>query len=511
MGPGRSSSLHIGGDSSAVAGSGQTGDTSDRSTGVDLRDAPRAPPFPLDKGKGKIDQIKYPGGSEYLKCAVQNALVVGPRQVGPLYGATFARRYRLPFGVRVWSPDVLTSYVVSVTKMICFLEVAFDNGLRFPLHPFIKGVLQHFNVCPSQLSPNGWVILVSLLVFFRDRGVGVPSIALFLYLLGAKETVEGFLYFSKHTDASLVISDLPSSHRLWKERCFFVSDRNWEYNPLDQDDTLGVLVTWTTPENLREYRFVFGIVFVRSLGISNSALFACFLGALPHLSPKDNVIAQELAECPPCPYAKLIKSDIPGPSSSRSTRSDALRPSPPSTMKASPIGPSAAKPTKGELLARVDTLSQKSRSVKWKTLDSVEKEHPAWGKVPKLGASSSSPSTHVRMPGQALSPPPEVSKVLSSQPRSRSAVKAKGSSGRVVEQPLAVMPINVWNLPVQSVKPPSSRAEELKRKDSEIGGDGDSLLLNAELAAGTVSSILKDSDLKRSSALPVDEALALSL
>ena len=48
-------------------------------------------------------------------------------------------------------------------------------------------------------------------------------------------------------------------------------------------------------------------------------------------------------------------------------------------------------------------------------------------------------------------------------------------------------------------------------RDSETGGDGDSLLLNAELAAGAVSSILKDSDLKRWSVLPVDEALALSL
>ena len=53
--------------------------------------------------------------------------------------------------------------------------------------------------------------------------------------------------------------------------------------------------------------------------------------------------------------------------------------------------------------------------------------------------------------------------------------------------------------------------EGLKRKDFETGGDGDSFLLNAELAAGAVSSILKDFDLKKSSALPTDEALALSL
>ena len=99
---------------------------------------------------------------------------MGSSKVGPSYGATFSRRYRPPFGVRVWSPDVLTSYVVSVPKMVCFFEAAFDNGLRFPLHPFIKGVLQNFNVCPSQLSPNGWGILVGLLFFLGTRGLVFP-------------------------------------------------------------------------------------------------------------------------------------------------------------------------------------------------------------------------------------------------------------------------------------------------------------------------------------------------
>ena len=252
MGPGRSSSLRIGGDSSTVASFGRTGGASDRSIGVELQDAPGAPPFPLDKGKGKVDLIKYPGRSEYLKSSVQHALTMGPSKVDPSYGTTFARRYRPPFGVQVWSPDVLTSYVVSVPKMVCFFEVAFDNGLRFPLHPFIKGVLQHFNVCPSQLSPNGWGILVDLLVFFRDRGLCVPSVALLLYLFSAKETAEGFLYFSRRSGSPLVISDLPSSHRLWKGRYFFVSGRNWEYDPLDKDDTLGIPVAWTTPKNLCE-------------------------------------------------------------------------------------------------------------------------------------------------------------------------------------------------------------------------------------------------------------------
>ena len=216
--------------------------------------------------------------------------------------------------------------MVPVPKMVCFFEVAFDNGLRFPLHPFIKGVLQHFNVCPSQRSPNCWGILVGLLVFFRDKGLGVPSVALFLDTFSAKESSEGFLYFSRRAGAPLVIFDLPYSHRLWNERYFFVSGCNWEYDPLNKEDTLGVPVAWTTPENLREYHFIFGIVFMRTLGISNSTLTACLLGVRPDLNPEYTVIAQELAECSLCPYLELIRSDIPGPSSLRSTRSAALMP-----------------------------------------------------------------------------------------------------------------------------------------------------------------------------------------
>ena len=60
MGPGRSFSLRIGGGTSTVASSGRTGGAFDRSAEVELRDAPGAPPFPLDKGKGKVNLTKYP-------------------------------------------------------------------------------------------------------------------------------------------------------------------------------------------------------------------------------------------------------------------------------------------------------------------------------------------------------------------------------------------------------------------------------------------------------------------
>ena len=257
MGPSRSFSLRIGDDSSTVTDSGQVRDAPGYSESVKPRNALGAPPLPLDKGKGKINLIKYPGGSNYLDSAVQHAVTVRPSKVDPSYGVTFAKRYRPPPSVRIWTPDVLNFYAASVPGMVCFFEVAFNNGLRFPLHPFMKGVLQHFNICPSQLAPNGWGILVGLLAFYRDRGLGIPSVALLLHLFSPKETTEGFLYFSRRFGAPLVISDLPSSHRSWKGRYFFVSGFNWEYNPFDRDDTLGVPTAWSAPDNLREYLHYF--------------------------------------------------------------------------------------------------------------------------------------------------------------------------------------------------------------------------------------------------------------
>ena len=53
MGPGRSSSLRIGGDFSVVAGSGRTRGTSDRSAAVGLRNAPGALPLPWTTVRGE--------------------------------------------------------------------------------------------------------------------------------------------------------------------------------------------------------------------------------------------------------------------------------------------------------------------------------------------------------------------------------------------------------------------------------------------------------------------------
>ena len=99
MGPGHSSVLRIGSNSAEASSSGRTNGGNDSLTVVVHRAAPGEPPFPLDKGKGKINEIRYPRGSEYLRVAIHNAEAVSPNRVEPLYGEIFAARYGPLFGV----------------------------------------------------------------------------------------------------------------------------------------------------------------------------------------------------------------------------------------------------------------------------------------------------------------------------------------------------------------------------------------------------------------------------
>ena len=111
--------------------------------------------------------------------------------------------------------------------------------------------------------------------------------------------------------------------------------------------------------------------------------------------------------------------------------------------------------------------------------------------------------------------PPTRGKTLKvgPSPSPSSAVRAEDYLGRADEPPLEVLPISVWSPTSRGAAPPPTRPDEVtgNRDRSEAAGDEDSLLSHDELVAGAVSSILRDSDLRRVCALPVEEALALLL
>ena len=69
-GPNCSFGLRIGGSSAEEPDLGQTGDGSEHPALVVDRVPSTEPPSPSGKGKGKVSEIRYPGGSDYLRVAL---------------------------------------------------------------------------------------------------------------------------------------------------------------------------------------------------------------------------------------------------------------------------------------------------------------------------------------------------------------------------------------------------------------------------------------------------------
>ena len=180
-----------------------------------------------------------------------------------------------------------------------------------------------------------------------------------------------------------------------------------------------------------------------------SILSACFPEARLNLSAEDNVIALVLEGYPARPYAELIRSDIPGPSSLRPARSSASR----SLLATAPgsflIRLTAATPTRGEILVHLGAAPRKPRNVKRKKPSSTEEDRPVSAKVHKLGVSPTA-----REPERASSPLAEAPMILSPPISSTPDGGAKSPSNAVTEQSLVVMPITVWNPPLEKVQSP---------------------------------------------------------
>ena len=227
----------------------------------------------------------------------------------------------------------------------------------------------------------------------------------------------------------------------------------------------------------------------------------------PNLTPEDKEEKQKLAKYLPRVYSELIRYDIPRPSSVNPSQPPALRPSLPFFMKTSHEGPYAVKPTQEELQARVESLAKK-RSVKHRDQAPLESSPAIRGKIRRLGASSrpsiakeQGSSDQVSVRGQVPPSVVEVPKVAG----------LRNPSRRTAKPPLEVLPISVQSPSAQNIQLPPMTPEDEGRDHFGTEGDKHSLLTNLELTAGAVSSILRDSDLKRADAMSVEEALDLSL
>ena len=66
----------------------------------------------------------------------------------------FKDRFQFPEWVRVRLPNKGERACNFFPGEVCFYESSFACGLRFPVHPFLMELLDHFGIVPGQLMPN---------------------------------------------------------------------------------------------------------------------------------------------------------------------------------------------------------------------------------------------------------------------------------------------------------------------------------------------------------------------
>uniref|UniRef100_A0A2N9GGF3 Uncharacterized protein n=1 Tax=Fagus sylvatica TaxID=28930 RepID=A0A2N9GGF3_FAGSY len=139
------------------------------------------------------------------------------------------RRYQIPDDVVLRIPNSdERACCPKYEGDVAFYEADLRAGLRFPMQPFVRELLDFLSLAPGQVNPN-------------DE---------FLFCYEPCQIVlsRGFWTFKNRDAHTKVVQGLPSSDRIWKDKYFFVCGDNWERLPQeDPRDFVGVRRSWGTP------------------------------------------------------------------------------------------------------------------------------------------------------------------------------------------------------------------------------------------------------------------------
>uniref|UniRef100_A0A2N9EDI3 Transposase (putative) gypsy type domain-containing protein n=1 Tax=Fagus sylvatica TaxID=28930 RepID=A0A2N9EDI3_FAGSY len=165
------------------------------------------------------------------------------------------RRYQVPDDVVLRIPDPNErACCPKYEGDVAFYEADLRAGLRFPVQPFVRELLDFLSLAPGQVNPNGWRTIISCMVMWRVNSNGEEDLTvdefLFCYEPVQIALSRGFWTFKNRDVNSRVVQGLPSSNRIWKDGYFFVCGDNWERLPQeDPRDFVGVRRAWGTPSS----------------------------------------------------------------------------------------------------------------------------------------------------------------------------------------------------------------------------------------------------------------------
>ena len=89
----------------------------------------------------------------------------------PASVAAFRHLYSIPANVEVKLDGPNDGLVMDDSWMPFWLVTVVEAGVRFPFHPLIRDCLREWNLCPCQLLPNGYKIIMGAVQLNKILGI----------------------------------------------------------------------------------------------------------------------------------------------------------------------------------------------------------------------------------------------------------------------------------------------------------------------------------------------------
>uniref|UniRef100_A0A2N9H8T4 Uncharacterized protein n=2 Tax=Fagus sylvatica TaxID=28930 RepID=A0A2N9H8T4_FAGSY len=164
----------------------------------------------------------------------------------------YRRKYQIPEDVVLRIPESDEVACSSKYGDVAFYEADFNAGVRFPLQPLMRELLDHLNLAPGQLAPNAWRSVVGSMVMWKVLSNGKDDLTLdellFCYKPCQIPASPGFWTLSMRQRGLKLIVGNPSSNREWKDNYVFVCGDNWEGLQCEKDDNfIPVRRVWGVP------------------------------------------------------------------------------------------------------------------------------------------------------------------------------------------------------------------------------------------------------------------------
>uniref|UniRef100_A0A2N9HFE5 Uncharacterized protein n=1 Tax=Fagus sylvatica TaxID=28930 RepID=A0A2N9HFE5_FAGSY len=167
---------------------------------------------------------------------------------------SYRRKYQIPEDVVLRIPEWDEVACSSRYGDVAFYEADFNAGIRFPMQPLMRELLDRLNLAPGQLAPNAWRTVVGSMVMWKVLSDGKDDLTidelLFCYKPCQIPASPGFWSLNMRQRGLKLIVGTPSSNREWKDNYVFVCGDNWEGLQCEKDDNfVHVRREWGVPSS----------------------------------------------------------------------------------------------------------------------------------------------------------------------------------------------------------------------------------------------------------------------